>query len=135
VEKFTRMAIDVTAVQWFPFKMIPVEGFKNIQEELFRGMGGEKVNAVVRAEIDLGEGKKLDIFPTDWVVFLPEGAVMVMKEGEFTNTFVKSSDYDLLNKLGSAEDLAKFGLKMPPMPEIPKYTPPVMPTYPYPGKP
>lgn len=133
MEKFTRVAIDVTAVQWFPFKMIEVKGFRNIQEELFRGMGGEKVNAVVRAEIDLGQGKKLDIFPTDWVVFLPGDLMVVMKSEEFLNTFVKTSDFDLLNQLGSVDDLAKFGIKapvmpkMPPMPDLSKYS---IPTYP-----
>ena len=127
MEKFTRIAIDVEAIQWFPFKTVDVKGFRNIQEELFRGMAGEKVVAVVRGEIDLGSGKKLDIFPTDWIVKHPNGTIAIMKSDEFMNTFVKTSDFDLLNKLGSAEDLAKFGLKMPTRPGVDYPVAPVVP--------
>ena len=118
MEKFTRVAIECQAVQWFPYKQIEVNGFKNITEELTRNGGMDKVNVVLRAEVDLGEGRKLSIFPTDWIVLLPGDTITIMKSEEFMNTFVKTSDFDLLNKLGSADDLAKFGLKPPVMPDL-----------------
>lgn len=137
MEKFTRVATEVTAIQWFPYKMIEVEGFKNVIEELTRGGGMDKVNVVMRAEIEMEDKKKLSIFPTDWVVLFPGQVIMVMKSEEFMNTFVKNSDLDLLNKLGSADDLAKFGLKPPTMPKMPdmnaalkQFPNPYMPTYP-----
>lgn len=130
-ENFTRVAVDVEAIQWFPYKTIAIDGFQSIEEDLLvQGNSGKQVKVITRAVIIKGD-HQLDVFPTDWIVKHPNGGVVITKNDEFVNTFVKASDLDLLHKLGSADDLAKFGLRKPVVPDPSTYT---HPTYPYPGR-
>jgi len=90
MKKYKRIALEVQAEQYFPYKKIAVEGFSNVIEEMLNDKTMEKTSVVKRAEIVRGD-IKLNVLPGDWVVIMPDGAVSLRKCAEFSADFVDAS--------------------------------------------
>ena len=88
MKKYTRIPLEVQADQYFPYKAIEVDGFRNVTEEMLDEKTMEKTMVVNRAEIIQGE-HRVHISPGDWVVVLPGDIVTIRKNNQFKTDFIE----------------------------------------------
>ncbi len=115
MEKYTRIAIEVDAIQWFPRKEIPIDGFRNIEETFF-DQTGKKRTTVDKAEIVRiinDKEYRLELNWGDWILFMPSGGIIIEKDGDFVNSFFKTSELKNVMENGTDEQRAMFGLSDP----------------------
>ena len=120
MEKYTRIAIEVDAIQWFPRKELPINGFKNIIIK-FLDQGGQPREAVEQAEIIqvIGDKEyKLTLNPADWVLLTPSGGLIVVKDDDFVNSYFQTSQLQQIIDHGTPEQKAMFGIIPVPTPPI-----------------
>lgn len=119
MEKYTRIAIEVEAIQWYPRKEIPVAGFKNVLIKFVDSMGQPR-ETVDEGEIVqmIGDKEyKLMLKPGDWVLLIPNGGLMVVNDKDFAASYLQSSQLQQVKEHGSPEQKALFGIPVPIDPE------------------
>lgn len=89
MKKYKRIPVEVKAEQYFPYREIEIEGFKNIVEEVLAPISMTKMAIVRRAEIVRGD-KTLEIGPGDWVIEYPDGSVTIRSNRDFNADFSDS---------------------------------------------
>lgn len=89
MKKYKRIELQVEADQYFAYKLIDVEGFRNIPTEYLDKDTMEKKTAVLHGVIEIGD-KSIKLHPGDWVLKLPDGKIQVRKPAEFMADFVES---------------------------------------------
>jgi len=85
LKKYKRKQIDVMAEQFFPYKKIDIENFKNITEELYNNLS-QKVSVVRKAEIKMAD-EVLEVLPGDWVVRMPDNKIVIRSNSDFLIDF------------------------------------------------
>lgn len=119
MEKYTRIAIEVEAIQWFPRKEIPIAGFQNIITK-FLDQQGQPRETVDSAEIVqvIGEKEyKLELKPADWVLLIPNGGLIVVSDKDFVLSYLKTSQLQQVKEHGTPEQKSLFGIPVPIDPE------------------
>ncbi len=116
MEKYTRIAVEVEAIQWYPRKEIPVEGFKNIVEKFLdqAGQPRETVDKAIIVQVINDKEYKLHLKWGDWVLFMPNGGIVVVADVDFTNSYFKTSQLDQIRKHGTDDQKALFGIPNAP---------------------
>ncbi len=115
MEKYTRIAIEVDAIQWFPTRDIPITGFQNVVEEYTDRNGQKKttVNSAVIVRVIEDKEYKLELTPRDWVLIMPNGGLTIVKDEDFVNSFFKTAQLRDVKEHGTPEQKAMFGISDP----------------------
>lgn len=115
MEKYTRIAIEVEAIQWYPRKELNIDGFQNIEETFFDQTGKQRVT-VDKAEIVRiinDKEYKLQLDWGDWVLFMPNGGMTIVKDSDFQSSFFNSAHLKNVRDNGTDEQRAMFGITSP----------------------
>jgi hypothetical protein len=86
MKKYERIPIEVEAQQYFPYILIDVDGFSNIEETVLDSKTLEDKTIVHRGEIRQGD-TVMSLDAGEWVLVLPDGTVTKKTHVDFTSSF------------------------------------------------